>query len=490
MRKALGGGRRAFLRNAAGAAVGLPLLEVMRGKAQGAGENVLQNFVTVFTHGGTVIPRERGGRAIKPGDHIGLDLWSPAAGQSLGVLQAPLATAGLAPKTLLLRGVDNMSVNRQAPYGGGGHYWSNQTALTCETLQGIVDGDAKGAGPVGPSFDSVLAARLQSTAPVHLFVPATNKSGIQYGTPFYSAARRPSAGNASPSKAFDQLFATVSDSSGGTVSTGPDPALVKANRIRQSVLNGTMEGFNVLRARASLRDRKILDAHFDQLRALELEVEAFEAAQGETQMVAACNKSAVQQSGTGTSDPRSDLIGTLHAKIIAGAIRCGVTRVANLEITNLLTDWLPGYASCGAVEGHNLGHFARDCGPSGALKSSGAKWTEESKANKQWHMSIVAEIAKSLEEADILDETVILYTSEFSDSSQHSASDLPVLLVGGGNHFKLGRDVNFNTKTGGEYATTASMHNLFTSLFQAFGQPDTHFGNNLLASKGPLSGLT
>ncbi|MCA9601079.1 MAG: DUF1552 domain-containing protein, partial [Myxococcales bacterium] len=468
----------------------LPLLELTHGDALGASGGVLQNFVTVFSHGGTVIPRNKNGSVIRPGEHIGVDLWSPADGAQLAPIHDPIVNAGLASKTLLLRGIDNMSDNRQAPYGGGEHGWANQTALTCQTLQGTKGDDASDSGPLGPSFDFVLASRLQATAPVHLFVPATNYSGVEYGTPFYRAALQPSNGNSNPKKAFDQLFAAVSDSTGGTVMTGPDPALVKANLMRRSVLNGTMEGFNLLRARASERDRKILDAHFDHLRELEMEVDAFESAQGETRTVAACNKSEVQGSGTNTTNPRSDLIGPLMAKIIAGAIRCGVTRVANLEVTNLLTDWLPGYVSCGAGEGHNLGHYARDCGPSGPLSSAGARWTTESLANKQWHLGLAVEIAKSLNEAELLDETVILFTSEFSDASQHSAADLPVLLLGGGNHFNTGRTINFNTKTGTQYATTASTHNLFTSLFQAFGQPDTHFGDNRLVAMGPLSGLT
>lgn len=485
-----GVGRRVFLRNAAGVAVALPLLEMSRGHSRAAG-GALRNFVMVFSHGGAILPRTKSGSVIDGnGDHNGIDRWTPTGGATLGVEHAPLAAAGLTDKCLLLRGIDNMSGNRQAPYGGGEHGWSNKTVLTCADLADTVgdSADRDKAMALGPSFDAALAPRLQSTPLVHLYVPATNYSSVEYGTPFFRAARQPGRGTSNPKTAFDQLFAGVSDSTGGTVMTGPDPAALKANRIRQSILNGTMEGFNRLRGRASARDRAILDAHFDHLRTLELEVEAFAAMEAGTQVVPACNKSEAGQ-GTGTSNAPSQLIGPLQSKLVAAAIRCGITRVANLEITDLLTDWLPGFERSVAGEAHNLGHLARDTGPTGPYRAEVTQWTAEIVANRQWRMSLVAELAKSLEEAELLDETVILYTSEFSDASQHSSSDLPVLLVGGGNHFRTGRVVNFNTKSGGQYATTASMHNLFTSLFQAMGEPDTHFGNDRLVSKGPLAGL-
>ena len=78
-------------------------------------------------------------------------------------------------------------------------------------------------------------------------------------------------------------------------------------------------------------------------------------------------------------------------------------------------------------------------------------------------------------------------------ASFHSENDMPLLLAGSaGKYFRTGRHINCNKSTAPlGYQTNTGTHNLYTSILNAFGFPDTHFGmdHSQLGFKGPLPGL-
>ena len=95
----------------------------------------------------------------------------------------------------------------------------------------------------------------------------------------------------------------------------------------------------------------------------------------------------------------------------------------------------------------------------------------------------------------MLDNSIVYYTSEFSSPSDHSGREVPTLVVGGaGGRLKQGTHITYNTKRGNdpvaaEHETNASYHNLYTTFLQALGESDTHFGNDDVVFKGPLTEL-
>jgi hypothetical protein len=112
--------------------------------------------------------------------------------------------------------------------------------------------------------------------------------------------------------------------------------------------------------------------------------------------------------------------------------------------------------------------------------------------NRQWRAGLVARVLRALldtPEGDgtMLDSTMLLYTSEFSGGADHSAADVPLLLAGGG--LRGGRHLSFNRAAGLEYDTTASTHNVFTSILHGFGFDDEHFGSDHAPMRGELPGL-
>jgi hypothetical protein len=483
-------GRRALLRGLGGAIVSLPLLEYTHGKAW-AGGAVNKRFLTFFEHGGPISNMYRGwphGDAGWAADGTeeghGLDWWAPASSSetlSLGPIHQDLEA--WKSKLLVLQGVDNKAAIQQSDYGDGGHGSGNVAALTAADLVREGEGD-DGWKSLGSSIDHVLAERLAATQPsrfsrIHLTV-----EGHQYGSPYFRAARERVHGEGDPRAAFDSIFEGV------TAGGGPDPAFVRRQLRRRSVLDGVLDQYGSFRGRVSSHDLVTIDAHLEHLRALERELETL----GTAPMCA-------PPEDVGSSRG-ADLVGPLHAKIIVAALRCGLTHVANLEIADIITPWVGG-TDWGYEIGHSLHHAARDIGPRGADPSKYDRWFSEMLANRRWRMSVLAELLRGLDDPafteggnTLLDNSLILCTSEFSNGAVHLCYNMPVMLCGSaGGYFRTGRNVDYiewGTAARGarQYSSPESTQNLFTSILQAFGGTDDHFGSDHVSHRGPLPRLT
>ena len=102
----------------------------------------------------------------------------------------------------------------------------------------------------------------------------------------------------------------------------------------------------------------------------------------------------------------------------------------------------------------------------------------------KWEMDRLAYLLtklKALPDSDgrtVLDNTLILYSSDISDGDAHNHDDMPVVLAGGGAGFKMGRHV--------EYPEMPHFGQLFLSIANAFGSPITSFGEHGMAGLGGL----
>ncbi|MBK7858935.1 MAG: DUF1552 domain-containing protein [Archangiaceae bacterium] len=479
--------RRVFLKGLGTLALGLPLLEYTHGAAWAQGLTAAKRFIVVFEHGGTISNQGRSGggptrdfgwRSDGSDTLHGWDDWRPLSTTEALTQLGPIHAPSLDPfkaKLLVLSGIDNVTCVKQEMYWGG-HGSSNASVLTANRYY-MPDPDTH-LGE-GPSIDEVVAQRLVKTQPVpftsvHLQVP-----GHQYGSPFFKAARQRVSSESKPDVAFQSLFAGVSTS-------GPDPALVKARLMKKSVLDGTLDGLAKLRTKVSTADRAVIDAHLEHVRELETRL-------GALQMPVSCARP------TGiTTTTASQKIGELMADLIVAAMRCGLTNVATLDIADLITSWLPTpYGPVAYDIGHSLDHEAGEIGAKGAKSAKAAQWRDEMQINRRWRMSLVARIVAGLDATPeggktMLDNSLLLETSEFSCGVEHSVKNLPTLLAGSaGGYFRTGRHLDFNAApAGSDYRSNKSNHNLFTSILQAFGQPDVHFGSDDAWYKGPLPNLT
>lgn len=473
-------GRRGFLRTLGGAAIALPMLEYTHGHAF-AQDAATRRFITFFSHGGTISNTNNYSRYWKiedgMGNSHGLDLWAPGAGDalSLGELHQPLSA--FASKINVLQGIDNRCSMT-------GHRTTNVSVLTCQAPVGPDDTPTSG----GHSVDFEVAQHLATTQPapferIHLLV-----RGHQYGTPYYQAAGQSDSGETSPRAAFDRLFE-------GVTGDTPDPAIERRRLRRLSILDGVREGFARFRNRVSSRDVVTIDAHLDHLRQIERELMGLE-------QTAMCMP---PEMVADVADREAQQVAPLHAEILVAAIRCGLTHVAALEISDIITAWTPAGNPTGVDLGHALHHLARDVGPTGPEAAIYDDWLNEIRDNRLWRMGILRQILEGLDdptylEGDrtVLDNSLVVTASEFSNGSRHIGRNLPVLVAGSaGGYFRTGRNINYNphavdnvNQPGLEmYDSSESMHNLWTSCLQAMGAPVDHFGNDDCVHRGPLPDL-
>ncbi|MCH9685560.1 MAG: DUF1552 domain-containing protein [Deltaproteobacteria bacterium] len=479
-------GRRAFLRGAGGAALSLPLLEFTHGHAWAGSGDALLRFLTVFSHGGTISNMNKGTRFDGTTNYHGEDLWRPADPSSESLVLGPIHQP-LEPwreKLLVLEGIDNKAAITHEQYGLGGHGSSNVSALTAASITEIGDDTTYSEGP---SIDHVLAQRLAARQPVPFDSVHLKIAGHQYGTPYFSGPQQYVSGEDSPAAAFATLFDGVT---GGE----PDPEILLRNTKRSSVIDGLLDGYGSFRQRVSVRDRHVIDAHLEHLYALEQQIQ---------DPVICTPPSGIDAD----EDAQGDVVGALMAEIIVAAMRCGLTNVANLEISDIISPW----TSAGALEagldipfgiGHALHHMAGDIGATGPTPHLYDDWFAYTLANRRWRMSLVAQILEGLDDpnfaegdATILDNSLLLFTSEFSNGVRHTAWNQPVLLAGSaGGVIETGRFITYNQHAQSnpdslEYQSAESIHNLYTSVLQAFGESDTHFGNGAADHEGPLPGL-
>ncbi len=476
-------GRRAFLKGMGGAVLGLPLLEYTHGHLWAAGNGAPRRFITMFEHGGTLSNQSHSGRHDGSGAEQGNDWWRPADPSSSALVLGPILEP-LEPykaKLLQLEGVDNKAAMAQADYNSGGHGISNVTALTAA----LAPGGDEAAIAQSPSIDQVVADRLLVSQPVpfpriHLMVP-----GHQYGTPYFRAAGEAAYGEESPAAAFATLFAGVS---GGE----PSAAQLRQMSLRGSVLDGLIESYDQSKGRVSAKDLQVIEAHLDHLRALEYELQHPVVCEPPTGIDANANEV-------------GNIIGDQHVQLIIAALRCGLTNVANLEIADILTPWTPVGTPMDSAFGigHSLGHYARDVGAAGVSSSLLDTWLSEMLDNRRWRVSLMAQLLEGLDDpgflegdATLLDNSLVLWTSEFREPANHVSANVQVLLAGSaGGYFETGRFIDYNTHAAAdpntlEYSSNESTHNLFTSVLQAMGEADTHFGSDHASHTGPLPGLT
>lgn len=474
--------RRAFLRGAGAATLALPVLESTRGTARA--QRAPGTFFLLHAHGGTVsamnrTPSMNDGR----GAHHGLHWWHPLTSDetlraiNLGPLHQGLFD-DLVSDLVLLRGIDNEAANAQAPYGGGGHRWVNVTHLTCaDAYTEVRNGKTEPTAPNGPSFDKVLAGHLAGSAPFDAIDLGVR--GHSYGTVQFLGDRQPASRERDPRAAFERLFAGLEADTPAT----PDVEATRRQLQRGSVLDGVLQAFNQLRGRVSRADQVLLEAHADHLRGIERRLDMLDAVR--PPMCAPVEL-------TGSAD--AEIAGPLMVDLAVQAARCALSPVISLQVEDVVTGWLG--RPYGSDLAHSLGHAGREVGPTGPNARRRDDWEREMLANHRWRAGLFARLVRGLKETvtgtgTLLDESLCMYTSEFSNPAVHSARDLPFLLAGSlHGTFRTGRFVDFDTAPEGAYASRASTHNLYTTVLQSFGMDVDHFGGAHAAYEGPLAGLT
>lgn len=332
----------------------------------------------------------------------------------------------------------------------------------------------------GPSLDQHLARTLglaQGTRfpTLNLGVGSTgssNQDAIAHG-PGGAVIRN----ELDPLVVFDRLFGGQS----GLI----DAAQAEAARRRgQSVIDFVRADLGALSARLAPAERVKLEQHLDSVRDIETRLHAAQPTCAPPE----------RPRRSGNADPAHDFprvqryrggepyferISDLMVDLLAQAMACDATRFATL--------FLDGPGRARQVDGvplprdvHNeVAHrYAR--GTSTAARTSQVRL---GRLNRYFYGK-VARLLQRLDEAQLLDSTLVLAGSDMGNPAAHSTRNIPLVLAGGANgQLQLGRRLRAgpDCPTGGPYCTAPDLaltpHNrVLVSVARLFGDMRDEFG--------------
>jgi len=434
--------RRAFISAAGAATVSLPLLEAFEPKLASAASGV-PRFVGFFVPNGKHMP-----------------FWTPTAeGADFELPPTLEPLRALRSKLLVLTGLANEGARRRV---GGDHARGTGAFLTCTNIRTSEEIGA-GMAPNGISMDQVIANQVGTQSRVKSMQLGISNDGGDQGYPseFIQNISYDQDGRFLPKTvrvdaAFDRVFA------------GFDPDATAADVARRalfksSVLDFVAEQANELKPRISKTDNLKIDQYLTSVRELEQRIQNDPGLSG-----AGCTGG--PNSGHPDSTP-DQIRGMLD--VIVLALQCDATRVVT---------YMMGNGGDGAINGfpwlevpdhhHGIAHHMSQTQNFDKLKKVDL-WEVEQLGYLLGKLDAISEGGRTL-----LDNCVVLYSSEISDGNRHNHDNLPVLVAGGaGGAFRPGRHINYGTRPIAE---------LYLSIIQALGANASQFGPD---GNGPLPDL-
>ena len=167
----------------------------------------------------------------------------------------------------------------------------------------------------------------------------------------------------------------------------------------------------------------------------------------------------------------------MQTELMINSFTADFARIATLQITNSVSDakmrWL------GIQEGHHTLSHEPDTNAEAVAKLV--------KINT-WYAEQVAYLAKRLAETpepggngSLLDNTTIVWTNELGKGNSHTLNNMPMVLLGNGLNFNMGRSLKF---------PKVAHNRLLMSFAHAFGHRVERFGNPDYCGDGVITELT
>lgn len=447
--------RRALLKGAFGAAVGLPLLEAMFEKRVYAQVSAApKRFVFAYC-GIPPVGEEVDDTTGKPPQYFHPDAPGPFA-QPMKLGMEAIQTLGLTSDTTV---ISSMRIPRS---GSGNGRRQGTSGFHYETMGPLVSGVSITNGDFsrysyGPSADWLLAQKLGSLTRfpslVYLVQPLMHTNG--YTLDYISFRPNPNIRNqydpptlrndpiSSPKAAYTQLFTGFTPPMQGQAPPPPDPEQLK----RKDILSRVRKSYDTLRPKLGAGDRQRLDEHVANVQSLEQRVDALlqpppAVPAGVCQIPAAPGNDPAETNGYSNEDLRAqNFVDLIHM-----AFACDLSRICSFEITPSMS---------GIVLPTSLGITYRNWDgsplPAGPLhETTHGNGDNLSVAEcLRWHMKHVAALAKKLKDTpdvtgNMLDNTVIVFVMEaglgntqlsggtiIGERPPHTSEGMVAVVIGG-----------------------------------------------------------
>lgn len=364
-------------------------------------------------------------------------------------------------KVLVLSGLD-----KKNSHGGDGHY-----AKTANFLTGmpVTKTTGKDISSGGISIDQLLAQHQAGQTPIPSLELGTEPviSGIDsnvgytrlYGSHIsWQSPTRPLAKEINPRVVYERLFGRQANHDQAT------------NQSYSNLLDYVLEDAKTVRNKLGRDDQFKMDEYLDSVRSVEKQIE-FASRDQSGNWIPDVDPALIESSRPGTpADFRQHI--SVMLDLIVLAFQTDSTRVASFMFANDVSG--RNFSFLDGVQGshHELSHH----------ENNEKKIAQYQRIN-QWHTDVFAQMLKKMDAVDegngsLLDNSMIMFGSSFSDGNRHDPDNLPILLAGqGGGSLKSGRHLAAEGQV--------PLCNLYLSMLRRNGIEIESFGD----STGELAGL-
>jgi Protein of unknown function (DUF1552) len=404
--------RRTVLRGLVGgaaAAVGLPTLEAMlnsNGTAFADGSPIPVRLITWCFGNGVILNR------WVPGG-----IRTPVKGPNYPLPEQLSPFSDVKDYLSICSGFDNKCKYQITHHEG-------MTIFSGHTMTDIGQGAGFFSNARGPSMDQVAAKAIGhlTTIPSLQLGCITQISQADYGTTMHNVSHKDHLQPLPPIKNPQLAYQTLA----GLFVPQDDPN--KPSRL--SVVDSVREDLKELKKRLGQADIKRMDAHIEAMNQLETKIKA-------TAPLCALPPQPEESSDV-THGIRA--VNEAMADLTAFAFACDITRIVSYLFVGGASE--AGFSEIGTPSQHGLshGHWTNALDPNAPYNESG----EIAQMNQGviYEMEMAAYFANRLKETtdaagqSLLDNTVMLISSDCSEGFSHSLVDFPLAIVGGGGGLK------------------------------------------------------
>lgn len=269
----------------------------------------------------------------------------------------------------------------------------------------------------------------------------------------YAGSNKPIAPIDDPYQMFEKIYGQMKD-----------------RKSLASILDDVREDLKKVRSQLSSEDKQLLEEHESYVRQMEQELKVSQEQKLSVEVP-------IQEVGVKNDNDHMPVTSKMQIDLMVNSLANDMARVATLQYTNSVGQarmkWL------GIEDGHH--------GLSHKPDSDEDAQEKLTKINK-WFCEQLAYLVKKLDttpepngDGTLLDNTLVVWTNELGKGNSHTLNDVPLVLVGKGLDFKMGRSLQFKNVP----------HNRFLmSLAHGMGHHIKTFGNSNFCGDGIISELT
>jgi hypothetical protein len=388
---------------------------------------------------------------------IAAEFFPRGTGSELAGMTFPRITSALAPYRSDLIFLEKLELKNftEAPIGGAHENFS----VCFNGARGEPrDHASKNLVTNTPTIDQHIAERVaqQKMWPVRCLSLGVqvDRSGSHEGQRrcFYRGRDQAVTPDDDPIRVADRIFAGVQ------TGAAPSGDLDRLRAERRSMLDHVGRDLVEFARRMGTEDRVKIEAHLTSIRSLEQQLGNLTGA--------TCGRPEPRPVALNDWSKHPDIMNA-QMDLLVAALKCGLTRVATLQLNNanganLVFSWL-------GITGKGRSFPQRD---SHDIAHSGG---EDKIRIEEWYGTQIASLIKRLKDTPegngtMLDNTVVLWANHMGHGGGHTSTNLPWVLAGkGGGYFKTGQFIR--------NAASVPVNGVFVALANAMGVPTTTFGD-------------